>query len=786
MEGSAGQSEYIRAQIERARGDLVQVLDRIEQARVEGLAQLDRAVGESVAAIRVECGRICDNAAAASVARARKRAVGAALSLRAVSRNAGAQALCWLGLAFAVMWASASTATGIEGAIAAFVLAYAALVYWGIQREGERGSAAERAAIVTFRGMQPAFLAFDDKESSDPAYPYLGTIAPGGAEPVTKGFRIDKHYGIQFGATFLGMMGPDSRFRMLMRLPMDGFSPLVISFGEAKETDASWRVWQGLGSSLISAASVHAPLVRRYRLAVEELEGYYATQRLVTQRIRTLEGLDRERADVALPTQTLDRILKLVDLFKSGRQPSPKGMLLFGPPGTGKTLVARKLAKQQGCNFIAVGVADLKSEHIGGTGPRVKEVWERCRKNAPTLLFVDECESVFSARGGVASDKFSAELVQTFLSEWDGFNQSAGQVFVIGATNRRDLLDTAIMSRFTESIEFGPPDAEGRRRILGVEFEKARLSLQPDETIVRETAGMSGRDLHTLVSKVLAEHIDGEFTADEFVAEVRKLRGKSSTSVQQLGWGDVILPDATRAEFQSLGRELVHSEELRELNVQVPRGILLYGPPGTGKTQVARVLASQSGLSFLAASSSELKAGYTGQSGQFVRQLFDRARAQAPCILFIDEIDTVAGIRGNGDSFTTEIVAQLLQEIDGITTRNGQVFLLAASNRPDSIDPALLSRMERKIEIGLPDETARAAILQLQMERKPLDFDLKEGSKLLASRTEGMSGRDLQSLVTQATRLALQRAIATSGDPRNLSIRKEDFDAVLGDEPLAA
>ena len=207
----------------------------------------------------------------------------------------------------------------------------------------------------------------------------------------------------------------------------------------------------------------------------------------------------------------------------------------------------------------------------------------------------------------------------------------------------------------------------------------------------------------------------------------------------------------------------------------VPRGILLYGPPGTGKTQVARVLASQSGLSFMAASSSDIKASWIGASGEKVKQLLEKARAQAPCILFLDELDTVARSRDGGDVMTTEIVAQMLQELDGISTKKGQVFLLAASNHPDSIDSALLSRLERKIEIGLPDQPSREAILRLQLSGKPLDFDLEQLLPQLAQATDGKSGRDLQSLVTAATRNALQRAMIEHGDPTRVIVQAGDL-----------
>ncbi len=397
-------------------------------------------------------------------------------------------------------------------------------------------------------------------------------------------------------------------------------------------------------------------------------------QRLATinTRLESLAKLETSWKDVAIPDATLQQIIQLVDRFAAGQPPLPKGMLLWGPPGTGKTLIARKLAQHVNCTFKAVTIADLKGEHIGHTGPKVKKIWDECRNNAPTILFVDECESAFARRGGRDSDAFGNELVQTFIAEWDGFNQGGGNVLVIGATNRRELLDDAVMSRFTTAIELPAPDADARERILTAEFAKAQLGYPAEQQLVRETAGMSGRDLATLVTSVVSSHPGGSPAYEDFIAAVSKLRGKSSTSVESLTWDDVILPARTRREFESLGKELVHAEELARMNMPVPRGILLYGPPGTGKTQVARVLASQSGLSFMAASSSDIKASWIGASGEKVKQLFEKARAQAPCILFLDELDTVARSREGGDVMTTEIVAQMLQELDGISTKRGR------------------------------------------------------------------------------------------------------------------
>ena len=776
-------SRYISDQIERLWAEHQQIEIRYEAARQEVASDLQQKLAEAAHVLRAKATQLCDRATAETMARAHRSALAPALTLAAAWGPGQPQAFAWLGLLLGGMLASSLLNMGPISELIVFFLAfgagYIALVRWGRGREALRVSQSERSGIDVFRDLKLTLIALDSQPGNDAQYPYKATVAPpfNDGDPLSQTLRFAKDHGPQFGATFLGFYGSDGKLCLLSRVPMDGFSNVVIEFNDFTKDDPKWSVWQGLAKDLATGAEAQGISIREFAAKVASLLDASSRSRLIEQRIETLKGQERAWSDVALPEETLDGILRLVDSFKSGRP--VKGVLLYGPPGTGKTLIARKLALHSGCNFVAVGVSDLKGAHIGQTGPRVRQVWERCRKQAPTILFVDECESVFAARGSTNSDSFSEELVQTFLAEWDGFNQSAGQVFVIGATNRLDLIDNAIMSRFTESIEIAAPDAEGRRKILSNEIAKANLRFDLADQIIRETAGLSGRDIHTLVERVVASNLHGDVSVDAFLSEVRKLRGKQSTSVERMGWDSLVLPDTELADFQSLGRELVHAEEMRKLGVSVPRGILLYGPPGTGKTQVARVLASESGLAFIAASSGDLKANYIGQSGSKVKQLFEKARSQAPCILFLDEIDAIAAVRGRGDSFTNEIVSQLLQELDGVATKKGQVFLLGASNRPDNIDSALLSRFERKIRVGLPDETARAAILKLQLEGKPLAFDAEDVCRALAQRTEGKSGRDLQSLVTTATRKAVQRAVASQGDPRLFRLTRDDLETSL-------
>ncbi|MDR1074899.1 MAG: AAA family ATPase [Xanthomonadaceae bacterium] len=642
-----------------------------------------------------------------------------------------------------------------------------------------------RAALKALAALQPRLMHFSARASGDDEYPYLVTHAPWPQQPLTTPWMVPAEFGQLYDSDWISLHRDEDSARpcLLLKLTTQSTHAQIIPVEVEEDQKLFWPEWvpllQALSPALLPLAGTP---IRQLAAAEAEL---WNEQRNTAELTRRIENIDEEIADwnsLAIGDDTLGQILKLVDAFAAGATPSPKGILLYGPPGTGKTLIARKLAEHSGCSFTAVGIADLKGQHIGHTGPQVKAIWQRSRQNAPCLLFVDECESVFIRRGSVDSDAFAAELVQTFLAEWDGFAQNNGKVLVIGATNRRDLIDDAIMSRFTSSIEIGLPDGEGRKRILAREFRQAGVNAGIGGAIIEQTAGLSGRDLHTLVARVVADCNGSLSFADLLSNTVQQLRRKQSTQVQPLDWDDIALPTRTREEFLNLGKELRSAEKLRQLDIPVPRGILLYGPPGTGKTQIARILANQSGLSFIAAATADLKGGHIGHSGQRVKSLFERARAHAPCILFIDEIDIVAPARGEAagsDAFTQEIIGQLLQELDGVARQDGQVFLLAASNHPGNVEPALLSRMERKIEIALPDIDARIAIIHRQLRLKPTDFDLAGATEWLAVRTEGLSGRDLGSLVTLASRRAVKRALDEHDDAALTRIRHDDLQYAL-------
>lgn len=481
-------------------------------------------------------------------------------------------------------------------------------------------------------------------------------------------------------------------------------------------------------------------------------------------------------AGVALDPKIKAQLISVAGHFAAGSASATRGLLLYGPPGTGKTLIARTFAKSMGCAFFPLSLTDLKSGFIGQSGENVKALWGKARMESRAVIFVDECEGVFGRRGATGTDSFVEEIVTAFLAQWDGFDKQA-HVWVVGATNRRDLIDAAMLSRFEDQLEIGLPGGLQRLEILAGEF--ARLGIPPPLPTETEalTLGMSGRELSSLAKRVAREHgVKTPVDNDALAAFTTAMRKQGSTATDsRASWDTLILSEATMKELKTTSGLLQHAEAFRKRGIGVPRGLLLYGPPGTGKTQIARTLANETGMRFIAASTADIKQGFLGQSGQKVRELFERARESAPSLLFIDELDIIATTRGGqSDAILTEIVGQLLQEMDGIAAQTQPVFVLAATNRRDQIDAAVLSRLPKQIEIPLPDQDGARQLLAVMLAGKPLSFDLDTGTQALAARAEGRSGRDLRSWVEGAEHSAVARAIE-AGDPDAISIEMRDF-----------
>jgi SpoVK/Ycf46/Vps4 family AAA+-type ATPase len=478
---------------------------------------------------------------------------------------------------------------------------------------------------------------------------------------------------------------------------------------------------------------------------------------------------------IALPDAQKLELMQQADLLLDGKLVCPRAVLLQGPPGTGKTFLATTLAEVLGSRrFFHPTIADLKHPQIGQSAQRVAQLWKQVRASKPAVLFLDECESIFGKRGAAETDAVALELVQTFLSQWNGKEEG---VWLIAATNRREMLDDAILSRFGSKMEICLPQEQARVEIL--EHELAALDvhgeLPPD--IRARTVGMSGRDLAMLAAQVVAMAYPGAIEARHFYMAIQSMRVAGNTQVdKEATWQTLALDRHTEEKLQTLCALLRNVEAWQLRGVSIPTGILLSGPPGTGKTQIARTLANESGLAFVAASTADLKANFLGQSAHRVKDLFERVRASAPAILFLDEMDVLTrdrDVSGN-DALVQEIIGQLLQEIDGIRRSTTHVFLLAATNRVDQIDAAIRSRFQEQIEIPLPNLEARMRLLDIFLRAKPLEVSLAEVSRALAEQSHGMSGRDIQNWIARAEQKAVQRAILQGG-PQHFMLRLGDF-----------
>ncbi len=565
-------------------------------------------------------------------------------------------------------------------------------------------------------------------------------------------------------------------------------------FGGFQYTDTKGKVWNsGEVISKVFLANLQRPsIVEKFAqldTAFDQLRSHSSVlnkQRRMEKQLATLDRKIAAWSKVFLPEKQMNELLQRASMFEVGDKAAPRGLLLTGLPGTGKTLVARSVAESMQCNYQQLSIADLKQQQLGASGQRVREVWNQARSNQPAVIFLDECEGILGRRGAAETDVISADIVQAFLAEWDGIAPQA-RVWVIGATNRRDMLDDAIMSRFGWEMEIALPGASERARIFKQEMESVFSGAVIPEEMGSLTQGMSGRDLRHLASQVRTLAYPGAPSREQYLEAVKSSRKAHNTRVDSEARWETLVIDAGVLERLKLTCSLLRDAETwRAQGVSVPRSLLLVGPTGVGKTQVARTLANEGGLGFLAATTADVKANFLGQSANRVKQLFERARGNAPVILFLDELDIIAPARmGGNDPLTDEIVGQLLQELDGIQARDSEVFLLAATNHAEQIDHAVVSRFQERLTIPLPDLQGRVRLLTVFLEKKRVAFALEEGSHTLAAMSEGkgMSGRDLKSWIGRAEQKALLRAIATGG-PQHFALALDDFDSPVAETPV--
>jgi len=523
-------------------------------------------------------------------------------------------------------------------------------------------------------------------------------------------------------------------------------------------------------------------------------------------------GLDGELEQVR---EMIELPMRHPELFQQLGIEPPKGVLLHGPPGTGKTLMAKAVANEIDAYFTTISGPEIMSKYYGESEEQLREVFEEAEENAPAIVFIDEIDSIAPKRGETQGD-VERRVVAQLLSLMDGLDER-GDVIVIGATNRVDAIDPALRrgGRFDREIEIGVPDKEGRKEILQVHTRGMPLSEAIDLSAYAEnTHGFVGADLAQLTKEGAMNALrrirpDIDLESDEIDAEVLESLEVTKTDFKEALKG--IEPSALREVFvevpdtswESVGgledtkerlRETIqwpleYPEVFEQMDLNAAKGVLLYGPPGTGKTLLAKAVANEAQSNFISIKGPELLNKFVGESEKGVREVFSKARENAPTVVFFDEIDSIAAERGSQstDSGVGErVVSQLLTELDGLEAME-DVVVIATTNRPDLIDSALVrpGRLDRHVHVPVPDEEARRAIFQVHTRGKPLadGVDLDR----LARQTEGYVGADIEAVTREAS-MAATREFINSVDPEeiddtvtNVRITMDHFDDALGE-----
>ncbi|HKK70294.1 MAG TPA: CDC48 family AAA ATPase [Candidatus Krumholzibacteria bacterium] len=509
-------------------------------------------------------------------------------------------------------------------------------------------------------------------------------------------------------------------------------------------------------------------------------------------------GLDHAVAKVR---EMIELPLRHPELFdRLGIEP-PLGVLLHGPPGTGKTLLARAVAHETDSYFAVVNGPEIMGKHYGESEERLRQVFEEAEKNAPAIIFIDELDSIAPKRGDVSGET-ERRIVAQLLTLMDGL-KARRNVVVIGATNRIDAVDEALRrpGRFDREIVAGIPDQDGRFQILQIHTRGMPLHEDVDlEGIAARTHGYTGSDLSALARESAVETLRRmlpELDLEQNTIPSEKLEQLEVTNadvdeafkeiqpsalrevmveIPRVTWEDVGgLENVKRALSEMVELPLQDPGAFLRLGIRAPKGILLYGPPGTGKTLVAKAVANQAGANFLAARGSSLLSKWYGESEKKIAELFQRARHVAPAVIFFDELDSLAPVRGGslGEPAVTErVVNQILSELDGVEELQG-VCILGATNRPDRVDPALLrpGRLDEMVYVPMPDAEQRRKIFEAQLRGMHVgdDVDLDD----LTTRTARFSGADIAGVCTRAGMLALRT------DPRAERVGHEEFLAAI-------
>ena len=526
----------------------------------------------------------------------------------------------------------------------------------------------------------------------------------------------------------------------------------------------------------------------------------------------TYEDIGGLRTEVRKVREMIELPLRHPELFERLGVEAPKGVLLHGPPGTGKTLLARAVASETQANFTAISGPEIVSKFYGQSEENLREIFKQAQENAPSIVFIDEIDSIAPKRDEVTGE-VERRIVAQLLSLMDGL-QSRGKVVVIGATNRPNSLDPALRrpGRFDREIEIGIPDKDGRLEVLQIHTRGMPLAKDVNlEELAGITHGYVGADLAALAKEAAlsalrrvlpdmdleVEAIPVEVlnrltvTRDDFLQAYRELEPSTMREVliekPNVHWEEIGgLEDVKQSLRETVEWPLKYGPVFQHVGARPPKGILLHGAPGTGKTLLAKAVATEAEANFISVKGPEFFSKWVGESERAVRETFRKAKLAAPCIVFFDEIDAIAASRGGGEmdgGVGERVISALLTELDGLEELHN-VTVIAATNRKDLVDPALLrpGRFDRLLLIPPPDLLARKQVLTIHTKGKPLakDVNLDE----LAKRTDGWTGAELAGMCNEAAMLAIREYVLQGGtladnDVKRVTVAKRHFDGAF-------
>ena len=523
----------------------------------------------------------------------------------------------------------------------------------------------------------------------------------------------------------------------------------------------------------------------------------------------TYEDIGGLREEIRKIREMVELPLKHPELFRRLGVEAPRGVLLYGPPGTGKTLLAKAVANETNANFSSISGPEIMSKFYGESEENLRRMFKDAEENVPSIIFIDEIDSIAPKRDEVQGE-VERRVVAQLLSLMDGL-KARGKIVVIGATNRQNSLDPALRrpGRFDREIEIGIPDKNGRLEILQIHTRGMPLAedVKLDE-IANVTHGFTGADLSALckesamralrrilpeldlnVPEVPVETMNKLIvTRNDFMEALTEMEPSALREVfaeiTNIHWSDIGGLEELKQELrESVEWPLKYTNVFEYAGAKPPKGVLLYGPPGTGKTLLAKAVATEGEINFISVKGPEIMSKWVGESEKAIREVFRKARQAAPCVIFLDELDSIAPRRGSGaDSNVTErIVGQILVDLDGISSLKN-VLVIGATNRPDLLDPALLraGRFDRLIYVPPPDLKARREIFNIYLKNKPLADDVN--IEKMINLTEGYTGADIEEICREATMLAVREYInkgESTNELEELKIGEKHFvDAV--------